>query len=141
MHGNVRKPSLIGEYRKEQNYIGKYDKTHAITFIPPTPDNVPCLMDNLIEYINKPSDKFRPLVRTAIIHTQFETIHPFMDGNGRVGRMLLCTAHIILKSLVNMNVIHTFTTCLIGLSISIMERRWSDMGTSKSGSVLKKRRR
>ena len=39
MQGNVRKPSLIGQYRIEQNYIGKYDKTHAITFIPPTPES------------------------------------------------------------------------------------------------------
>jgi filamentation induced by cAMP protein fic len=46
-------------------------------------------MNNLIEYINNPSDKYRPLVRTAIMHAQFETIHPFMDGNGRVGRMLI----------------------------------------------------
>lgn len=89
MRGNVRKPSLIGEYRQEQNYIGKNDKTHAITYIPPTPDKVPALMNNLIEYINNPNDKYRPLVRTAIIHAQFETIHPFMDGNGRVGRMLI----------------------------------------------------
>lgn len=89
MHGNVRKPSLIGEYRREQNYIGKYDKSHSITFIPPSPDKVPLLMDNLIGYINNPKDKFRPLVRTAIVHAQFETIHPFMDGNGRVGRMLI----------------------------------------------------
>ena len=89
MQGNVRKPSLIGQYRMEQNYIGKYDKTHAITFIPPTPESVPALMDNLIAYINNPKDSFRPLVRTAIIHAQFETIHPFMDGNGRVGRMLI----------------------------------------------------
>lgn len=89
MRGNVRKPSLIGEYRKEQNYIGKYDKTHAITFIPPVPEKVPELMNNLLEYINNPSDKYRPLVRTAIIHAQFETIHPFMDGNGRVGRLLI----------------------------------------------------
>ena len=89
MSGNVRKPAVIGQYRSEQNYIGKYDKTHAITFIPPTPDKVPALMDNLIEYINNPTDRFRPLVRTAIVHAQFETIHPFMDGNGRVGRMLI----------------------------------------------------
>lgn len=89
MQGNVRKPSLIGQYRTEQNYIGKYSKDHAITFIPPTPDKVPHLMDNLIDYINNPADKYRPLVRTAIIHAQFETIHPFMDGNGRVGRMLI----------------------------------------------------
>lgn len=46
-------------------------------------------MNNLIDYINNPKDKYRPLVKTAIVHAQFETIHPFMDGNGRVGRMLI----------------------------------------------------
>lgn len=89
MQGSVRKPSLIGEYRKEQNYIGKFNRGHAITFVPPAPENVPTLMNNLIEYINSPDDSLRQLVRTAIIHAQFETIHPFMDGNGRVGRMLI----------------------------------------------------
>jgi len=89
MIGNVRKPSVIGSYRTEQNYIGKKDTSHAITFIPPSPEKVPNLMDNLISYINSPQDNLRPLVRTAIIHAQFETIHPFMDGNGRVGRMLI----------------------------------------------------
>jgi len=89
MEGNVRKPKLVGEYRTEQNYIGKNDASHAITFIPPAPEKVKPLMENLIEYINKPTDQLRPLVRTAIIHAQFETIHPFMDGNGRVGRMLI----------------------------------------------------
>lgn len=89
MLGNVRKPEMIGEYRKGQNYIGKNDKSHAITFVPPVAEEVPKLMNNLIEYINNPTDRFRPLVRTAIIHAQFETIHPFMDGNGRVGRMLI----------------------------------------------------
>ena len=89
MKGNVRKPNLIGEYRKEQNYIGKNDETHSITFVPPAPEYVRPLMDNLIEYMNYSNDKFRPLVRTALIHAQFETIHPYMDGNGRVGRMLI----------------------------------------------------
>ena len=89
MHGNVEKPDIVGDYRVSQNYIGKKDKTHAITFIPPVPEEVPDLMDNLIAYINTPTDNFRPLVRTAIIHAQFESIHPFMDGNGRVGRMLI----------------------------------------------------
>ena len=46
-------------------------------------------MNNLISYINNPKDTLRPLVRIAIVHAQFETIHPFMDGNGRVGRMLI----------------------------------------------------
>ncbi|MDO4501394.1 MAG: Fic family protein [Erysipelotrichaceae bacterium] len=89
MEGNVRKPKKIGEYRDEQNYIGKNDPSHSITFVPPKPEFVETLMDNLIEYINDPKDKYRPLVRIAIIHAQFETIHPFMDGNGRVGRMLI----------------------------------------------------
>ena len=89
MIGNVRKPSKIGAYREEQNYIGRNDSTHAITFVPPCPEDVPILMANLVDYINHPGDNFRPLVRTAIIHAQFETIHPFMDGNGRVGRMLI----------------------------------------------------
>lgn len=89
MAGNVRKPKVIGAYRTEQNYIGKNDATHAITFIPPVPEDVPYLMQNLIDYMNNPTDHYRPLVRTAIVHAQFETIHPFMDGNGRVGRMLI----------------------------------------------------
>ena len=89
MLGNVRKPQNIGSYRTEQNYIGHNDPTHSITFIPPQPEKVPELMQNLIAYMNQPKDTFRPLVRTAIIHAQFETIHPFMDGNGRVGRTLI----------------------------------------------------
>jgi len=89
MTGNVRKPKVIGAYRTEQNYIGKNDSTHAITFVPPVPEDVPSLMQNLVDYMNNPKDYYRPLVRTAIIHAQFETIHPFMDGNGRVGRMLI----------------------------------------------------
>lgn len=89
MAGNVRKPSTIGRYRTEQNYIGRNDVNHEITFVPPSPDRVPELMNNLISYINNPKDTLRPLVRIAIVHAQFETIHPFMDGNGRVGRMLI----------------------------------------------------
>ncbi len=89
MIGNVRKPSIIGDYRKNQNYIGKNNPEHSIAFVPPAPEDVPDLMKNLIDYINKPTDNFRPLVRIAIIHAQFETIHPFTDGNGRVGRMLI----------------------------------------------------
>lgn len=89
MNGNVRKPALIGQYRTEKNYIGRNDASHAITFIPPAPDQVFALMDNLIMYMNHPQDSYKPLIRTAIIHAQFETIHPFMDGNGRVGRMLI----------------------------------------------------
>ena len=89
MAGNVRKPSVVGKYRTEQNYIGKNNPEHTITYVPPCPEDVIFLMDNLVSYINNPADAYKPLVRTAIIHAQFETIHPFMDGNGRVGRMLI----------------------------------------------------
>ncbi len=89
MAGNVRKPSLIGKYRETQNYIGMNDGSHAIIYVPPEAKYVPSLMNNLIQYMNEKSDKYRPLVQTAIIHAQFETIHPFLDGNGRVGRMLI----------------------------------------------------
>lgn len=89
MDGNVRKPDVIGEYRNIQNYIGKNDDSHSITYTPPTPDRVKPLMNNLVEYINQPTDNHRTLVRIAIIHAQFETIHPFKDGNGRVGRLLI----------------------------------------------------
>jgi Fic family protein len=90
MAGNVRgSDGEIGVFRSRQNYIGKINDTHEITFTPPAPEDVPKLIDNMLEYITDSEDHQRPLVRTAIIHAQFETIHPFMDGNGRVGRMLI----------------------------------------------------
>jgi len=51
--------------------------------------NVDGLLENFVEYFNNAEDTVRPLVRAAIMHAQFETIHPFMDGNGRVGRILI----------------------------------------------------
>ena len=88
MKGNVRrnKSTIPGEFRTEQNYIGQ-GKT--ISYVPPVASKVNELIENFVSYINCPSDQLRPLVRTAIIHAQFETIHPFMDGNGRVGRILI----------------------------------------------------
>lgn len=79
----------VGVLRTKQNYIGRLDGSHEVVFVPPAPEDVPSLMKNLVEYACEPKDKLRPLVRTAIIHAQFLTIHPFMDGNGRVGRILI----------------------------------------------------
>lgn len=89
MDGNVRKQGLIGEYRKSQNCIRRNDDSKTVTYVPPEPKHIRKLMDNLISYINNPSDNYHPLIRTAIIHAQFESIHPFSDGNGRVGRLLI----------------------------------------------------
>lgn len=89
MSGSVRRSTNeIGIFRTQQNYVGK-TKEHEITYTPPVYKDVPKLVDNLIAYISEPKDNLRYLVRTAIIHAQFETIHPFMDGNGRVGRILI----------------------------------------------------
>ena len=90
MSGKARRQNKeVGIFRTQQNYIGKVGDTHEITYTPPVFEKVPDLIDNLVKYMLEPDDGFRPLVRTAIIHAQFETIHPFLDGNGRVGRILI----------------------------------------------------
>lgn len=80
---------LRGEFKKEQNYIGnKFDK--SISYTPVSPLLTNDYMENLVEYINdQEQSSFNPLVRIAIIHAQFELIHPFEDGNGRVGRIMI----------------------------------------------------
>lgn len=90
LDGKVRRQTeQVGVFRTHQNYIGTMGGKREITYTPPEPEMVEQLIDNLIDYIRNPQDKYRSLVRTAIIHAQFETIHPFMDGNGRVGRILI----------------------------------------------------
>lgn len=87
VRGENRSP---GEYRSIQNFIGPEGCTmKTATFIPPEPQLVVAYMSNLEKYINEPTDDLHPLVRIAIIHAQFETIHPFLDGNGRIGRILI----------------------------------------------------
>lgn len=82
-----------GKFRQIQNFIGGLKIEHA-RFIPPPPAEVPRLMadlDRLIRYQPDPESHYSvsALSRTAIVHAQFETIHPFVDGNGRIGRLLL----------------------------------------------------
>lgn len=82
-----------GRVRSEQNWIGgsSYNPC-AAAFVPPPPECVGALLDDLIAYLN--GDEHPPLVQAAIAHAQFETIHPFIDGNGRVGRALI---HVVLR--------------------------------------------
>lgn len=89
MSGNVRrnKATIPGEFRRGQNYLGSSPKN--VSYVPPVAEDVNSLMENLVVYFNSSEDNLRPLVRAAIMHAQFETIHPFMDGNGRVGRILI----------------------------------------------------
>ena len=77
-----------GELRRSQNWIGGARPARA-TFVPPPPDRVPGLLADLERFIHDPEPALPPLVRVALVHVQFETIHPFLDGNGRIGRLLI----------------------------------------------------
>lgn len=77
-----------GELRRSQNWIGGARPGRA-AFVPPPPDQVPGLLADLERFIHDPEPALPPLVRVALVHVQFETIHPFLDGNGRIGRLLI----------------------------------------------------
>ena len=78
-----------GEFRRSQNWIGAPGSTiKTSSFIPPNPEDMLQSLSDLEEYINK-SDNLEPMVKIALIHYQFETIHPFLDGNGRISRLLI----------------------------------------------------
>lgn len=87
---NVRgQDKTPGEFRHSQNWIGpaNYSLKDA-RYIPPNVEDMQTAMSDLEKYINENVD-YDPLIRAALIHYQFETIHPFLDGNGRIGRLLI----------------------------------------------------
>ncbi|MGR3289878.1 MAG: Fic family protein [Paracoccaceae bacterium] len=75
-----------GAYKKEQNYVGDRPQ-RRIDFMPIAPEYLPAGMAALIEFVR--STDMQPLLKTAIVHAEFEALHPFDDGNGRLGRMLI----------------------------------------------------
>jgi Fic family protein len=77
-----------GELKRDQNWIGGSGRIETARFIPPPPNEAVDALDRLAAYINRENRDVPPLVDAAMAHYQFEAIHPFADGNGRVGRMM-----------------------------------------------------
>lgn len=78
----------LGEIRRSQNWIGGTRPSNAV-FVPPPPNRVGELLADLERFIHDERSNLPPLVKIALVHAQFETIHPFLDGNGRMGRLLI----------------------------------------------------
>lgn len=77
-----------GELRRSQNWIGGTRPGNA-AFVPPPPEHVAALLADMERFIHDEAPTLPPLVKIALVHAQFETIHPFLDGNGRIGRLLI----------------------------------------------------
>lgn len=86
-------PNVAGKVREQQNWVGGNDYNPCgADFVPPPSDDVAPLLSDLCRAVN--DDTFPPVVQAALVHAQFETIHPFADGNGRAGRALI---HVVLR--------------------------------------------
>jgi Fic family protein len=101
VRGENKRP---GQFRKDQNWIGPVGcSIEQATYIPPPPDEMNRCLDEMEKFINKPVNELPVLVWLAMIHYQFEAIHPFNDGNGRIGRLLItllmCAKEILDKPL------------------------------------------
>ncbi len=97
LQGVRGKHKLPGEFRSSQNWIGGASINDA-TFIPPIHSNINEYMGDLENFVHNSESFFPDLLKIALIHYQFETIHPFLDGNGRVGRLMI-TLYLVEKEI------------------------------------------
>jgi Fic family protein len=91
-----------GEFRTSQNWIGGTRPGNAV-FVPPPPNELMTCLDAFEKFIHLENPNLPPLIKAGLLHVQFETIHPFLDGNGRIGRLLitlfLCTQDVLKQPL------------------------------------------
>lgn len=97
--GGAKNP---GEFRRSQNWIGGSRPGNAL-FVPPPVEELDACLDQFERFIHEDASRLPPLIKAGLLHVQFETIHPFLDGNGRIGRLLvtlyLCIEGVLRKPL------------------------------------------
>ena len=118
---------IAGQLRESQNWIGAghFSTPLDAVHVPPPPEEVPALMNDLVACANRPGGS--PIIQAALVHAQFETIHPFADGNGRTGRALI---HLMLRRS------GLTTTCTPPISSALASRRDNYLRALNTGRVV-----